>query len=40
MSLRSGAWQPETQMGDIIVAEPDGSATSKMPEIASHIECT
>ena len=27
VSLRSGACQPETQVGDFIVTEPDGSAT-------------
>ena len=40
MSLRSGACQPETQVGDLIVTEPDGSATSKMSERASRMECT
>ena len=27
VSLRNGACQPETQVGDLIVTEPDGSAT-------------
>ena len=27
VSLRSGACQPETQVVDLIVTEPDGSAT-------------
>ena len=40
VSLRSGACQPETQVGDLVVTEPDGSATSKMPERASRMECT
>ena len=40
VSLRSGACQPGTQMGDLKVTEPDGSATSKMPDRASLIECT
>ena len=40
VSLRSGACQPETQVGDLIVTEPDGSATSKMPGRASRMECT
>ena len=40
VSLRSGACQPETQVGDLIVTEPDGSATSKMPERVSRMECT
>ena len=40
MSFRSGACQPGTQMGDIMVTEPDGSATLKMPDRASRIECT
>ena len=40
VSLRSGAYQPETQVGDLIATEPDGSATSKMPERASRMECT
>ena len=40
VSLRNGACQPETQVGDLIVTEPDGSATSKMPERASRMECT
>ena len=39
-SLRSGVCQPETQVGDLIVTEPDGSATSKMPERASRMEGT
>ena len=38
--LRSGACQPETQVDDLIVTEPDGLATSKMPERASRMECT
>ena len=40
VSLRSGACQPETQVGDFVVTEADGSATSKMPERASRTECT
>ena len=40
VGLRSGACQPETQVGDLIVTHPDGSATSKMPERASRMECT
>ena len=40
VSLRNGACQPETQVGDLIVTEPDGLATSKMPERASRMECT
>ena len=27
VSLRNGACQPETQVGDLIATEPDGSAT-------------
>ena len=38
VSLRSGACQPETEVGDLIVTEPDGSATSKMPERASRMD--
>ena len=40
MSLRSGACQPETHVGDLIVTEPDGSSTSKIPDKASRIERT
>ena len=40
VSLRSGACQPETQFGDLTVTEPDGSATSKMPERAPRMEYT
>ena len=40
VSLMSGACQPETQVGDLIVTEPDGSATSKTSERASRMECT
>ena len=31
VSLRSGACYPETQVGDLMTIEPDGSATSKIP---------
>ena len=40
VSLRSGACQPETQIGDLIVTEPDGSTTPKMPDKTSRMECT
>ena len=40
MRLTSGVCQPETQVGDFIVTEPDGSAMSEMPERASRMECT
>ena len=40
VSLRRGACQPETQVCDLIVTEPDGSATSKMLERASRMKCT
>ena len=40
MSLRGGACQPGTQMENLIVTESNGSATSKMPDRASRIECT
>ena len=40
VSFRSGACQLGTQMGDLMVTEPDESATSKMSLRASRIECT
>ena len=40
VSLRGGACQSETQVGDLIATEPDGSPTSNMPERASRMECT
>ena len=40
MSSRSGACQPETQVGDLIVTEHDGSAMSKILDKALRIECT
>ena len=38
VSLRRGACQPETHEGDSMVTEPDGSATSEIPERASRID--
>ena len=40
VSLRSGACQPETHMGDLMKTEPDGSDTSNIPDKASHIDWT
>ena len=34
VSLRSGTCQPETHVGDLMVIEPDGSATSKISDKA------
>ena len=34
VSLRSGACQPETHVGELIVTESDGSATSKISDKA------
>ena len=39
VSLRSGACHPGTHVGDLKVTAPDGSATSKIPDNASLIEC-
>ena len=38
VSLRSGAYQPETQTREFVVTVPVGSATSKIPDRASRIE--
>ena len=38
VSLRSGTCQPETHEGDLMVTEPDESATSKLSESASRID--
>ena len=38
VSLRSGACQPETLEGDLMVIEPDGSATSNIPDKASRMD--
>ena len=38
VSLKSGACQPETHEGDLMVTEPDGSATSNISESASRID--
>ena len=38
VSLRSGVCQPETHEGDLMDTEPDGSATSNIPEDASRID--
>ena len=40
MSLRSGACHPRTQVGDLMVTGPDGSATLKIPDRTSCIEYT
>ena len=39
MSLSSGACHPETQVMDLVITEPDGSATSNIPDRALRIEC-
>ena len=38
VSLRRGAFHPDTQTGESIVTVPVGSATSKIPESASRLE--
>ena len=40
VSLRRGACQPETHVGDLIVTVSDGSATSKIPDKALRIDWT
>ena len=38
VSLRSGVCQPETHVGDLIVTESDGSATSNIPDKALRMD--
>ena len=40
VSLRSGACQPETHVGHVMVTETDGSPTSKILDKASRIDWT